>query len=305
MALSLENVLLSAADGLVQSGDQIWFHFDKYPWHLSKPDRNPNIGEHQHRIETRISKGLPDPLGAKPLYGTYYLGISPHIYSYYHLITDLLVNLIGVKKYPILVPKFMPISYINFLRNIGFQVKILPPKIFFIEKLLIPKTNKPDWNKTKVKKIQYFFDYLLYQSIPQISQEFEYNKKIYVSRELAIKRHLSNESEFLPILKKYNFTKIFLERLSIPDQIKLFSKVSHVIAPHGAGLINVLFASTQIKILEIRPLLTSGQFCFENLFSLGWPNYDFIVPPQTGKFYLPVDQLEKILIRWDNQEIHK
>ena len=109
---------------------------------------------------------------------------------------------------------------------------------------------------------------------------------------------MSNEEEFLPILKKFDFKKVFLEKMNIKDQVKLFRTISHIIAPHGAGLTNVLFASRKIKILEIRPVLSSGKFCFENLFSLGWPNYEIIVPPQTGKFFLPIKELEEILLRW-------
>ncbi|MDG1486875.1 MAG: glycosyltransferase family 61 protein, partial [SAR324 cluster bacterium] len=95
--------------------------------------------------------------------------------------------------------------------------------------------------------------------------------------------------------------KIYLEQLSIREQVQLFRSASHVIAAHGAGLTNVIFAPAAVKILEIRPLRTSGKFCFEKLFSLGWPNYEFLVPPKSGKFFLPVAELEKVLQRWQNE----
>jgi len=101
MPLILENVLLSAADGLVQSGSQIWFHFQKYPWDLSHPELNPGAGEHRRHIEARLIQGLAEPTGSRVLSGTYHLGISPHIYSYYHLLTDLLPHLIESPQYPI------------------------------------------------------------------------------------------------------------------------------------------------------------------------------------------------------------
>ena len=300
MLLPLENVLLSANDGLVQSDDQIWYHFDKYSWNfLSQKD--PVDGEERRKIEARLLKGLADPNKAIPLYGTYHLGISPHIYSYYHLLTDLLPHLINSPKYPVLVPNFMPISYTNFLKKIGFKIKLLPPKIFFVEKLFIPTIEKIDWNNRKVKKIQNFFDKILPQPSTSINQNHKIQKKIYVSRELAKKRHLTNEEEFLPILKKFNFKKVLLEKMSIPKQVKLFRSISHIIAPHGAGLTNVLFSPNDIKILEIRPILKSGNFCFENLFSLNWPNYEILVPPQTDRFFLPIEQLEEVLFRWENE----
>jgi len=234
------------------------------------------------------------------LKGTYHLGISPHIYSYYHFITDLLAHLIEAPKYPILVPKFMPISFIDFLTEIGFELKILEPEIFRVEKLYVPKIIYPDWNKKKVHNVKNFFEKIFPTQFSSKITNSASQKKIYVSRKLAIKRHLSNEEEFLPILKKHNFHKVFLEHLSIPEQVKLFRSSSHIIAPHGAGLTNILFAHAGVKILEIRPLLTSGQFCFENLFSLGWPNSEYIVPPQIGKFILPIDSLEEVLDRWQN-----
>ncbi len=300
MTLSLENVLLSAEDGLVQSGDKIWYHFDKYHWNLSQKGKNPVSEEHRRKIKDRLAKGLSDPKEAIPLKGTYHLGISPHIYSYYHLLTDLIPHLIITPKYPVLVPNSMPVSYTNFLSEIGYEIRILPPKFFVVEKLFIPKIEKIDWNKTKINLIQNFFENILPLTKSSIPHNFKSQKKIYVSRELAVKRHITNEEELLPILKKYNFKKVFLEKLSIPEQVYLFRSISHVIAPHGAGLTNVLFASNNINILEIRPVLSSGSFCFEKLFDLNWPKYEILVPPKTGRFFLPKEHLEKILLRWGN-----
>ncbi|HBL55898.1 MAG TPA: glycosyltransferase family 61 protein [Deltaproteobacteria bacterium] len=301
MSLILENALLSAADGLVQSGNRIWFHFQKYPWHLSCPEQNPGDGEHRRYIETRLYQGLADPENARVLKGTYHLGISPHIYSYYHLLSDLLAHLIDAPRFPVLVPEFMPISFLDFLTEAGFEVQVLAPEIFHVEKLIIPEMTSPDWNSEKVKKIQTFFEKFITQKTSPNSHSSKAKLRIYVSRKLAVKRHLSNEEEFLPLLKKHNFRKFYLEELNILDQVQLFRTASHVIAAHGAGLTNVLFAPAEIKILEIRPLLSSGQFCFENLFSLGWPNCEFLVPPKSGNFFLPLDSLEEVLLRWQNE----
>ena len=301
MSLILENALLSAADGLVQSGNRIWFHFQKYPWHLSCPEQNPGDGEHRRYIEARLHQGLADPENARVLKGTYHLGISPHIYSYYHLLSDLLAHLIDAPLFPVLVPEFMPISFLDFLTEAGFEVQVLAPEIFHVEKLFIPEMTSTDWNSEKVKKIQTFFEKFITQKTSPNSNSSKAKLRIYVSRKLAVKRHLSNEEEFLPLLKKHNFRKFYLEELNILDQVQLFRTASHVIAAHGAGLTNVLFAPAEIKILEIRPLLSSGQFCFENLFSLGWPNCEFLVPPKSGNFFLPLDSLEEVLLRWQNE----
>jgi capsular polysaccharide biosynthesis protein len=156
----------------------------------------------------------------------------------------------------------------------------------------------PDWNVDKIKKIQSFVENL-YPLLP--SHKSKLPKKIYVSRKLAIKRHLANEEDFLGLLNEHEFHKVYLEQMSIREQVELFLSASHVIAAHGAGLTNVIFAPADVKILEIRPLRSSGQFCFENLFSLGWANNEFLVPPKSGVFFLPLDALEAVLLRWQNE----
>ena len=298
MLLIIKNALVSAEDGLVQSGDQIWFHFQKFPWHLSNLGKNPAAGEHRRNIEARLSQGLPDPTNARFLNGTYHLGISPHIYSYYHLLTDLLPHLIDAPRFPVLVPEYMPVAFLNFLREGGFEVQVLGADIFQVEKLIIPDMKTPDWNVAKIKKILIFVN-KLYPKLPTSKSNFQ--KKIYVSRKLAVKRHLVNEEDFEGLLQKHKYHKVYLEHMSIREQVELFRSTSHVITPHGAGLTNILFAPTRTKILEIRPLLTSGQFCFENLFSLGWNNYEFFVAPKSGFFFLPLDALEEVLLRWQNE----
>jgi capsular polysaccharide biosynthesis protein len=298
MQLILENALLSADDGLVQSGNQIWFHFQKYPWHLSNPEKNPPAGEHRRHIEARLSLGLAEPANAQMLKGTYHLGISPHIYSYYHLLTDLLPHLLDSPRFPVLVPEFMPLVFVDFLREAGFEVQILAADVFRVEKLIIPEMKTPDWNLDKIKKIRTFAENMY----PQLSShQSRSQQRIYVSRKLAVKRHLANEEEFLGLLKEHKFRKVYLEQMSVREQVELFRSASHVIAAHGAGLTNVLFAPADVKILEIRPLRTSGQFCFENLFSLGWSNNEFFVPPKSGNFFLPLDALERVLLRWQNE----
>ena len=107
----------------------------------------------------------------------------------------------------------------------------------------------------------------------------------------------------MPLLSKYNFRKVYLEQMTIKQQVELFRTASHVIAAHGAGLTNVLFAPGDARILEIRPELSSGQFCFEKLFSLGWPNSEFLVSPVKGKFEIPPEMLNEVLERWNNEDL--
>jgi capsular polysaccharide biosynthesis protein len=79
------------------------------------------------------------------------------------------------------------------------------------------------------------------------------NKNIYISRSNARYRKIENEDMIIKYLDKYNFEVHYLENYSVEQQIKLFNECAVLIAPHGAGLINMCFCMDGIKILEIFP----------------------------------------------------
>jgi Glycosyltransferase 61 len=86
------------------------------------------------------------------------------------------------------------------------------------------------------------------------------NKRIYISREafaLTSKRHILNEEELFSALNKVGFEKYMTEKMSIPEQIELFSNAEIVVAVHGAALSNILF-SREIDVLELHP--TKSEF---------------------------------------------
>jgi hypothetical protein len=74
-------------------------------------------------------------------------------------------------------------------------------------------------------------------------------KKIFVSRENALSRRLTNAEEVFMILKGWE--KIELEKLTIKEQIKIFSESAEIITTHGAGLVNLLWCAAGTKVLEI------------------------------------------------------
>ena len=45
---------------------------------------------------------------------------------------------------------------------------------------------------------------------------------------------------------------VTLEDLSIKDQVKIFSEATHVLATHGAGLVNTLWCKEKTKVIEIQ-----------------------------------------------------
>ncbi len=85
-------------------------------------------------------------------------------------------------------------------------------------------------------------------------------KRIFITREQSFDPRLSPEQsgQIEEFLISKDFVKIALEQHNFADQCNIFKGAEIVVAPHGAGLANVLFASNKLKVLEINSFL-SGQ----------------------------------------------
>jgi glycosyltransferase involved in cell wall biosynthesis len=79
------------------------------------------------------------------------------------------------------------------------------------------------------------------------------NRRIYISRNKlsSQKRIVVNEDELLKILSPYSFDTVYMEQMSLKEQIALMSKANVLITPHGAGMVHTLFMPPQSLILEL------------------------------------------------------
>tara|TARA_B110000211_G_C14070483_1_gene549735 strand:- start:1266 stop:2336 length:1071 start_codon:yes stop_codon:yes gene_type:complete len=131
-------------------------------------------------------------------------------------------------------------------------------------------------------------------------------KKVYISRSNASKRFITNEKELLPILKKYNYQIVHLEKLSLEEQIKLIHDTYILIGLHGAGLTNMMFLQPQTKVIEIR---LEGDIHMNLFYSLAQSlkvNYYYLLAKGDSKdihecnIHVNVSEFEELLI---NNEI--
>tara|TARA_Y100000034_G_scaffold136852_1_gene216395 strand:+ start:3257 stop:4360 length:1104 start_codon:yes stop_codon:yes gene_type:complete len=84
---------------------------------------------------------------------------------------------------------------------------------------------------------------------PEIEDPFT-PKKIYITREDADCRRVTNEPEVMWHLEKYGFTFIRLSDYDFKQKMMLFYNANFIIGPHGAGLVNTLFSKPNTKVLE-------------------------------------------------------
>ncbi len=81
--------------------------------------------------------------------------------------------------------------------------------------------------------------------------EIEPIPKLYISRSRAKYRKILNEDDVLNCVSKFGFTPIYLEEYNFTTQIAILANAEFIVAPHGAGLTNLVWCNPGTKVLEI------------------------------------------------------
>ena len=79
-------------------------------------------------------------------------------------------------------------------------------------------------------------------------------RRVYISRSRAGRRKLVNEEALWPLFEAAGFERVWMERLSLDDQVTLMKQTAVLAGPHGAGLTNMLFCPAGCRVLEIADL---------------------------------------------------
>jgi hypothetical protein len=75
-------------------------------------------------------------------------------------------------------------------------------------------------------------------------------KIVYISRSDG-PRSVLNEEEIIARLQSYDVTVVQTEKLTLQQQIDLFSEAGLIVGPHGAGIQNALWAPRGCRVLEL------------------------------------------------------
>jgi capsular polysaccharide biosynthesis protein len=85
----------------------------------------------------------------------------------------------------------------------------------------------------------------------QASVNLERVERIYISRANASYRRTLNEGEVTGVLKELGFKVVRLDLMAVAEQALLFNGAKVVVAPHGAGLTNIVFCQPGTKVIEL------------------------------------------------------
>lgn len=122
---------------------------------------------------------------------------------------------------------------------------------------------------------------LLREPLGRITPSRAFGRKLYISRKDSAKRRLMNEDAVAQRLLARGFEILQLSDLSLADQMAAFRDAEVIVAPHGAGLTNLLYcdvARAPARVIE----LAQGNYvnmCFIRIGQLLGLDYSFVINP--------------------------
>lgn len=127
--------------------------------------------------------------------------------------------------------------------------------------------------------------------------------KIYISRSKAARRRVTNEEELWHELEQRGFARVFLEELSWAQQIAAARAARVIVAPHGAGLANLVFCAPGTQVVELVNRMYFNPV-FWRLAALGELNYQAVMAPGSEPFSESLTANKKDIVA-DLSEIRK
>lgn len=244
-----------------------------------------------------------------PLYSSYKKALQKKVYidtvinlryyfqNYWHFVHDVCgqITFLDNLGIDISIPVLVPHNVLNipFIKEIFAMHPQLRRRTWIMHELNTVIVAKEVYLPRQMRHERKYFDAFLDTiefKIPISNSEF----KLFVTRSKKRWRALINKDEIEKIALNYGYTIIDSEELSVVEQFEIFSRATHVIGIHGAGLTNCIFRrGQQLRITEIFPsdgipphyYWLAHEYCFD---------YDVIVGEASDEnkhFYLQPEKL--------------
>ncbi len=196
--------------------------------------------------------------------------------NYCHWLWEALSKLIDLKReFPdaiLVLPKsYLKIDFVmKSLAAFGFNnsnIKTIPKKsqLFLNNVAAIPCINIATPG---------YYDYLKFNEVGQTlvshyqnQLKTNFGERIYISRnrpDKEVPRRVNNEKELVAMLAKYGFKTVYMENFSFLEQISIASFARFIVASHGAGITNCMFAKKPTHLFELINESWKGT-CFEKM----------------------------------------
>lgn len=236
------------------------------------------------------------------LAGEYCILANRSCRAYYHWLIDVLpkLSIIGqfehLKSVSLLLPKDLSPYHWASLELAGIpreRVTLIDAGYHTVDRVYFPEMLAP-WGSISPHAVSWLRTHLLKKA--ELSPRGT-GRRIYVSRRDANQRRVVNEEEIINYVSNLGFEVVCPGEMSLADQIALFSSVDTVIAPHGAGSTNMVFAPTGATLIEFfGDNYVNG--CYWALTNICSQRHAFIIGPSTWlDYHIPLADLRRLLDR--------
>jgi hypothetical protein len=209
--------------------------------------------------------------------------------GYFHTMMDAISRLALLPEFPpdtkILVPPLAPRPWWAwFLREMGLLDRCIETTSTAVQienyYFSAPSSMTGCWNPFAVDFIRKMF-------LPKATAEGGKPKRFYIVRE-GFTRAVENDKEVREFFLNRGWALVAPEKLTIPQQIELFSKAEAVVGLHGSALGNLLWCSPGCTVIELNPdNFLAG--AFEIVARILNVHHDFIVCPGDHRSHITVD----------------
>lgn len=216
-------------------------------WFPGGPILQESAGSLPRLFQKRISATMQHPV---PLAESGPVVIFP-TFSYYHVLFDVLTNVLHALEFvpsaKILLPSHHPRFVDGILDFLGIpeEKRLTADGVVFVKDLVFA----PIWvNGGFIPPVD--LETLRSALLPRIPRGGKTPSKLYISRSLSPNRPLANEAEIEQELCKRGFSIIHFEKIPFAEQMQLVAGASTIVAPHGAGLANLVAATSGTHVVE-------------------------------------------------------
>lgn len=214
------------------------------------------LDENGPRRVSRVLKGTAEP---EHRFGTAAI-MYPPWNNYYHWTIETLPRIRSLERYAeengeypdLLVPVDRPSWMDETIERIDYDGRVLgwSGAVAEIDRLVVPVFPDPTPEECRWLRDRMGIDANQKQSADNDRGRSTGGTRVFVSREDATIRRIKNDDSIQPVLDAYGFETHVLSELSVAEQITLFSNTDIVVAPHGAGLTNLVYAD-DIAVIEL------------------------------------------------------
>ncbi|WP_435146950.1 glycosyltransferase family 61 protein [Halobaculum sp. P14] len=239
--------------------------------------------------------------------------VGPWTHGYYHWYSDYLLRLEGLRRYEaefdvepdVLVPPDMSTWMRQSLELAGVDEdrwRQWRGGRVDVDRLVVPSLRRETSltaDETGFVFSPEAYRWLATQITRRVSPDTDQRNRIFISREQADARRVTNRPALMEVLSERGFEKYVLEELSVEEQVQLFANAEYIVAPMGAGLTNMIYATDATVVTLYGSDINT---CYTVLAdALGFTNAFLLCEPDGLDMRVDLDKLESLLNRLESE----